>query len=352
MSRQRGLIAVNGRFAGRPVTGVERYAHELVGRLPRRSPYDIVLVEPPAGGGSGTRGHLWEQTVLPARLRHTGADLLLSPCNFGPLAVRQQVVIIYDVAPFILPTGFSRAYCTIARAVQPRLAHRSHVLTISERSRRDCAAVFALDPSTIGIIPAGVGPPFEPAPRPREPRCVFVGGHDPRKNLDFLLNLWPQVHRELDLELAVVARDASRTLQSVRTSEVPGVRWYSGLDDNELAELYRSSLFLLSPSRYEGFGLPLLEAMACGTPFFATDTGAAAELAPNPDLQVLPLDARVWIDRLRTAVSSGLEQIRDEGVEIGRRRTWDHATDVLADHLSAALPGREARARGSTERPS
>lgn len=323
-------IVVNGRFTTRPVTGVERYAHSLVDALRRRGE-DVRVLRPPSRVlGRGAAGHLWEQAVLPSMVPD-GHGPLLSLCNFGPVRLREQVVVLHDVAPFLLPEAYGRGYVAAARLLQPRLARSCRVATVSRRARDDLARTFSLDPADIHVVPPAVGAPFAPADVEHGRYCVFVGGHDPRKNLELLLRIWPTVRRQLGLELLVVGRRRSSTLRDAAAAEVDGTRWVRDADDHDLARLYRGALCVLSPSRYEGFGLPLLEAMACGTPFLATDTGAARELAPDPERQLLPPEPDQWLKRLRDWCTSDLDDLRRAGLAAAAERTWERSAVALLD---------------------
>src|SRR5687768_753636 len=104
-------VAVNGRFTRRPITGVERYASELTLRL-ATGPGDRCQVLAPRHNVRGAAGHVWEQTMLPRMYRKSDAVVLLSLCNVGPVAVASQLVVIHDVAPFLYPDSFTRAYGT------------------------------------------------------------------------------------------------------------------------------------------------------------------------------------------------------------------------------------------------
>lgn len=327
----RPTLAVNARFAARPTTGVERVARALVAHLPDALGETPVELHP-GRRSSGAAGHLWEQTLLPTRFRRTRARVLLSPCNVGPVAVRSQLVLVHDVAPFRLPESFTAAYGAQVRTIQRALARRCALATVSEHSRRELAAVLGMDSASVAIVPPAVGAPFtDVAGDGRGGYCLFVGGHDGRKNLAFLLALWPAVHRRTGLELRVVARSGSATLHHrAGDAEVPGVRRHIDPSDRQLADHYRGALCVVSPSRYEGFGLPLLEGMACGTPFLSTDTGAAAELAIDPREQVLPLDGGLWLQRLVAWHDADQTRLRAASRAKALTRSWRHSAEALA----------------------
>lgn len=323
-------VAVNGRFLARPVTGVERYASELLTRLPDELGVPCEVLRP-AAPTTGVRGHVWEQVQLPRQFRASGADVLIGLANLGPVSVASQLVVIHDVAPFLVPELFNRAYGIQVRQVQRLLARRCRVATVSERARSDLVDVLDIDRREIAIVPPAVGAPFTEAHDcAPEPRAVMVGGHDPRKNVGFLLDLWPDVYRATGMELHVAARSGSETLRSTVGSGMVGVRWRWDLDDQELAVLYRSSTVVLSPSLYEGFGFPLLEGMACGTPFLATDTGAAAEFAVRPAEQVLPLRPDEWVAQLAAWARNDLSELRAASRHRAQQWTWERSARALA----------------------
>jgi len=338
------VVAVNGRFIGVPVTGAQRYARELVSRVALMADLGVMLVAPgrrpdlAVSGGSegrwwsGARGHAWEQVVLPRRASDLCADVLLSLCNSGPLWGSPQVVGLLDTSPFVRPDDFDPSFVRWSRFAWPRLASRARgVVTLSQRTAAELVDVVGVPADRITIVPPGVGAPFTnhiDVGEPRGPTCLFVGGHDPRKNLGFLLDLWPDVHASLGLELLVVRRGTSRPHGSRHMGVPAGVRVIEDPDDHELVELYATTLCVLSPSLYEGFGLPLLEGMAVGTAFLSTDTGAARELAVDPS-QVLPLDADAWMRGLAWMQAGAADVLGAQGQDRARARTWDRSAAVL-----------------------
>jgi glycosyltransferase involved in cell wall biosynthesis len=363
-SRRRSAVrvAINARFATIPVTGVQRYARELLGELAGAGAVDAVaivppgeLVEldgrdwlmsrPPTDRWSGGRGHLWEQATLPGLVRRARADLLLSPCNWGPMAMRRQLPIFHDTAPLFHPEYFVPSYARWARIVTSRLV-RSSVRSAATCARvRDELVRFAgASPESVDVVPPGVGPPFtdydiDPGRAP-SPRCVFVGGHDVRKNLAFLTSFWGPVHAELGLALDVVGRSWTSTRRvdhpmDGQVASTPGVRFHVDVDDAALARLLAGALCLLWPSHYEGYGLPLLEAMAVGTPFLSSDTGAARELAISGE-QVLPLHQEAWIAQLRRWCEHQPAELRAASMARARAATWTRSSAALLEAIERA----------------
>lgn len=350
---RRRRIAINARFATVAVSGVQRYARELVAALVALDAVDAVAIVPPAdvieldrverlddlapsARWSGGRGHLWEQAALPVLFHRVGSDVLLSPCNWGPLSIRRQLPLFHDTAPLFHPEYFVPGYVRWARAATPRLVGRAVRSAVTCTRVGDELVRFAgARPDRIDVVPPGVGAPFvdlpvDPTVR-RSPVCVFVGGMDTRKNLRFLTSMWASVHRSLGLELHVVDRgwSSTRRVEGADHGGLPdGVVVHVDLDDSGLAQLLARSLCLLWPSHYEGYGLPLLEAMALGTPFISTDTGAARELAVSPE-QVLALDPAAWTERLGRWLEDDPIELRRESMLRARAATWSQSAEAL-----------------------
>lgn len=350
------VVTVNGRFLTMEMTGVQRYAREILARLEPELEADLRVIVPPdrvyEGGDPdlarvattkrwhGIDGHRWEQLALPRLARAAGSRLLWSPCNWGPLSVRSQVPVIHDIAALTRPDYFTPTYRALARALTRPLLRRSvRVITPSNRVRAEMLEHGLVMTGEIEVVPPGVGQPFDSVPLDDLERrggnyCVLVGAHDSRKNVEFLLDLWPDVGARTGLELHLTRRRLVTTRQQRGLDSLAGegVVVHDDPTDLELAGLYANALCLLWPSHYEGYGFPLLEAMAVGTPFLSTDVGAAAELAIDPG-QILPLERERWIEQIEAWRSGDVSALRAESARRARARTWSAAAAATADLL-------------------
>ena len=362
MTADRPVVVVNGRFVTQPLTGVQRYGHEIVSRLAAAADgaFVVRLIVPPdrvielAPGDTtaavtslddrwwGAGGHRWEQTTLPRLVRRAGGDLLLSPSGWGPLLRRRHLVVIHDLHPITHPDQFVAPFVWWTRLATPFLTHvPRRVGATSVHVRDQVVRHLRVRAGRVDLVPPAVGPPFVDADlgdlRARRARsCVLVGGDKAQKNLAFVLDLWPEVHRRTGLELVVTERSVgSRAVADV--ADPAGVRRLQDPSDEQLAGLYRDALCLLWPSLAEGFGIPLLEAMALGTPFLSTDVGAAKELAVEPD-QVLPLARERWIDRIVAWHEHDPVELRERSVEVARAATWERSAGLMAEALRRSLP--------------
>ena len=270
-------IAIDARAAARPeLGGVERWARELAARLPRLDPdrYEVIA---PRRRLVHRAGHAWEQLALPLRVR---GQTLLCPANLAPLAHPRNVIVVHDAAALRHPEWYSPSYAAWQRRLLPALARRAlHVVTVSEFSRRELTELLALPEDRVSVIPGGVDERFTPqadADRARTelgldaPYVLCVASHTARKNLEALVPLTEHVD--------VVVAGGHRP-QFAREEGLDRLRLLGHVPDELLPGLYAGAAVFALPSRYEGFGLPVIEAMASGTPVVVADGGALSETA-------------------------------------------------------------------------
>jgi glycosyltransferase involved in cell wall biosynthesis len=329
-------IAINARFYVHRPTGMQRYALELARRFGDR----IHLLRP-LHALRGAAGHLWEQLYLPSLLH---GRLLWSPNNTGPLAVSRQVCTIHDLIPLDHPEWFNRRFAAWYEWLLPRLANRvRHIIAISQFTKGRIADRLGVPSENITVIPNGVDERFSPKPQ-REIDAVrrslginspayllCVGSLEPRKNLGRLLQAWARVQSSLpdDVELVVAgAKGNARVFETVSLDSPPPRVLFTGyVSDQQLPYLYAGALALVYPSLYEGFGLPPLEAMACGTPVVTSSTTSLPEVVGDAAVLVDPEDVDSIAAGALRLLSS--ETLRRTLVERGLRRvreiTWERS---------------------------
>ncbi len=221
--------------------------------------------------------------------------------------------------------------------LERRAARRADlVLTLSESARADLEGVLGLSRSKIRVTYLGA-PPLDPEPSSKEPYFLFVGGTEKRKNLGVVLDAF----RSLDgLELRVVGPHTASPVHDARR-EQRGVHWLGYVSEEELVELYRHATALVFPSRYEGFGLPVLEAMARRTPVIASNSSSLPEVARGAAIMVDPDDVHGLRDAMRRlAADPGLqEELTSRGAEVVSGFSWDEtarATVAAYEELCAS----------------
>ena len=275
-------IVINGRFLSRPVTGVERYGREIL-----RLIGDRFRIEEPMRAMNGWLGHAWEQFILPSRI--DTQSVLWSPANTGPLPIRNQALMIYDLSPLEHPEWFAPGFALWYRLLVPLLARRvSRILVPSHYVKQKIMEYFRVD--NVLVAPGGVNTEFFCAYASAKKHdlpaqyILYVGSLQPRKNLGLLLNTWARIQNEFADTWLIIAGGMQSIFRPVSLPQMERVRFLGYVKDENLPGLYaQASLFVL-PSLDEGFGLPVLEAMACGVPVIASDASALPEVVGDAGL--------------------------------------------------------------------
>ena len=264
------------------------------------------------------RDTAWYLGALPVAAR--GDDVLHCTGHRGPLLSPVPLVVtIHDLAVFRHPEAFNRWTRQYSRAVLPRLARRAtRLIAVSEFTARETVELLGVDESRVRVIPHGVEEPFTPDGEAADGEYVLaVGTVEPRKNLARLA----EAARLVGVELRVAGGPGWGRVGGESVGYV---------DDEELARLYRGAACFAYPSLYEGFGLPVLEAMASGTPVVTSTGSASAELADGAAVLVDPHDVEAIAEGIREAISRR-EELRAAGLERAKGFTWDVAGSATVD---------------------
>jgi glycosyltransferase involved in cell wall biosynthesis len=331
-----GPVLINARAAARPeLGGVERWARELATRLPALDARYRPVAPPPRLVHRA--GHAWEQAVLPALAARRRAALLLGPANLAPLAFPRNVVVVHDAAALREPGWYSRLYVTWQRAVLPALARRAlHVVTVSQFSRRELVELLGADPARVSVIPGGVddrfAPGVAPAARPR-PYVLTVASRTARKNLGALAETARRLRAD-GVDLLVAGGDRP---QFRDRDPAAGLTFLGHVDDAELPGLYAGAEAFVLPSHYEGFGLTVLEAMACGTPVVVADRTALPELVGDAGILVDPDDPAAIADGVQRAL--GDRALGAAGAARATGYSWRATVERLHALIERLAPG-------------
>jgi glycosyltransferase involved in cell wall biosynthesis len=264
-------IVVNGRFLSRRITGVERYGREILACIGDRCRLEMTRSQ-------GLRGHAWEQWVLPRKLKPE--SVLWSPANTGPLSVQRQALTIHDLSALEHPEWFQRRFAFWYSLLVPMLVKRAGLLFVpSEYVKQKMIQRFQMH--NVIVTPNGVNPSiFHPNARQHKYSLparyvLFVGTLEPRKNLKALLQAWREMYKDFKDIWLVIAGSQGRVH---RTAQPAGIHerviFLGYVEEAALPGLYAGASLFVLPSLAEGFGLPALEAMACGVPVLVSNGGA------------------------------------------------------------------------------
>lgn len=337
-------ILLNRRAATRPtITGVERFTAEVIPRLRALDPERYAIAEPRPRARGRAAAQTWEQTALPARAARLRAALIFSPANLAPLLWPRNVLVMHDAAVLRERDAYSRAYRLWHRYAGLTCARRAlAVVTVSEFSRRELTRLVGVDPARVTVIGGGVDGRFHPgvdvsraAQRLglHRPYVLTVATDDRRKNLPALAEAGARLG-ELGIEL-VHAGDTRPYFASATTAGA--MRSLGYVADEDLPGLYAGARAFALPSRYEGFGLTCLEAMACGAPVVAANRGALPETCGDAAELVDPDDGTALAEAvLRAATDDGLRhQLRTAGLRRAAQFTWERTARAVHELLGS-----------------
>jgi len=332
-------IIINSRIMSTTLTGVQRYLEELRKRL--KTPYTNVAPSQPL---RGFRGHLWEQSVLACSAPGT---LLWSPSNSGPVFRESQILTIHDMVPIDHPEWVGTKYAAWYGQIMPQLARKvRHVVTVSEFSKQRIIETCGISGDKISVVLNGVDERFfRDADKyglaslnlPFDRYVLALGSIEPRKNLENLMVAWQSIEQRYAGRVGLVVaggQGASQVFGSFKLQRVPKYVHFTGhVTDALLPELYRNALAFCYTSQYEGFGLPLAEAMAAGVPCVGSSSTSIPEVLGDAGLLVDPNKP----DAIAAAICHLLDNRVDAGRlgEAGRVRVrrfdWNQAARQMDD---------------------
>jgi glycosyltransferase involved in cell wall biosynthesis len=309
--------------------GAARYIESLLAALPA----DEVDVRRYELGGS-SRGLVpvrdvgWYLAALPLRARRDGVDVLHCPTHRAPVKSSVPLVVtLHDIAVLRHPELFNRWTRSYSRVVLPRVAQAARlVIAASEFTRGELLSLLDLPEEKVRVIPHAVGVPFVAGGDAAFGDYVLtVGTLEPRKNLDRLVDGFQRAGLNGSRLLVAGGRGWGDV-------DVSGdrVQQLGFVPDDELARLYRGARCVAYLSAYEGFGLPLVEAMACGAPVVAANAGSAPEVTGGAAVLVDPSDPEAIATGLAEAVERR-DELRARGFERAQTFSWDAVAQATLD---------------------
>ncbi len=354
-------VLINGRFLMQTVTGVQRYAYEVIsamGKIEKNGLKFIIAIPDCNGAGksfdfeticdnSSLSPIIWQQIRLPVLMKKYKADLLWSPCNIGPIYNRNHVISMHDATAFAGPKWFSLMFRTYYKIMFPILGRAAiKTITVSNFSKQELIKYGITDEKKITVLPEGVNPvKFTPngSNKLNFSYVLTVSSRDPRKNLARLIEAWEHLPSNVKQQRKlVIAGKETGSFSSEKFNGISDDVHFTGfIPDNDLVSLYSGADVFIFPSLYEGFGLPPLEAMACGCPVIASNVASIPEVCE---------DAAYYIDPYSTeSIAEGLHKLLTDttlrqdlikkGLERAKLFSWERSAkehiDVFNDILDS-----------------
>ncbi len=382
-------IAINARLlAGQPLEGMGRYVVEVTRELMRHFPgaafllltdrkgampplattYERAVVYPPAR--HPLLFYVWYEWAVPRALRRWRADVFVSLDNFCSLRTPVPTVLaVHDLVYLHYPGGMSRLQLAYYRRFMPRYVRRADcLLAVSEATKVDivrayglCSRESSISPKHVTVAPNGVRPRFvQLSPKHADqvrasvtggaPYFVAVGSVHPRKNIDGLIRAFDRfcesettTAARAPHHLVIVGRMAWQTSAVERALAASPhrdrIHLTGFVEDERLGELIGAATALALVSLFEGFGVPILEAFACGVPVVVSDRSSLPEVAGAGGLVVDPTDTEaVAAALMRLATEPGLRQVLAEaGRAHAQQYTWERSGRIIAEAIHSCV---------------
>lgn len=275
-------------------------------------------------------GLLWQQLALP----RLDADVLWGPHGTLPLAWKKPgVVTLHDFTSITMPLRHQlKTVLSFNLFIGTSLEKAARVACVSRMVADEAMRGFGVHPSKIEIVPNGVDEFFSPGTGGEDDYVLFTGTLEPRKGIDDLVDAWRAQPRPRP-RLVLCGGSGWGT----RIAEEQGIERTGYVSREKLRELYRRALVFAYPSHHEGFGIPPLEAMACGAPVIATRTGAIHEYAEGAAMLIEPGDRDALRDALARAIRDARlrAELRARGPERAQAWRWERGASVMSDLLRA-----------------
>ncbi|MCL4545687.1 MAG: glycosyltransferase family 4 protein [Chloroflexi bacterium] len=359
-------VGIPALFLQRPYTGTGQYVAQLLQSLETvQSDWSTVPIssffEPRPGARlEDVQKLLWEQVGVPLHSARAHVDLLHVPYWASPFVARQPVVVtIHDIIPLLWPQYLkSPAVRTYTHLVAHTARRATVVVTDSECSRRDALRILGLDPRRVVVVPLAARAPqnvlsrSHATQRCRErwsitaPFVLYVGSNDIRKNVDGLLRAWQRAAQHLPDHLLVIAghmRNDPPLFPDIRglaaQLRVPRVVFLEPPDEDEKVWLFGACDAFVWPSHYEGFGLPVLEAMQLGAAVVSSSASSMPEVAGDAALLVDPAsDEEMATAMVDVCVDAQLRtQLQASGRARSRLFTWERTARETIQVYELAL---------------
>jgi len=381
---QRGGVGVNASIIGESPTGLGLYAINLIRALDaHRDDLHVFTSSPRALGRlrarilpatpltrpeRGLRGHfirlIWVQTALRVRARAARVEALLNTVPeailFSPIP---QVTVVHDLLPLFFPAEYPRQQYYF-RSLVPRVLRRSRVVVAdSESTRRDIVQSYGIEPDKVRVIYPGYDPDtysadgLDRSGSGEDSYLLYVGNLLPHKNLLSLLDALAILRRRHRARLIIRGDGqpayAHAVRERVETLGLDGVVTFQGYAaEGALRDLYAGAACLVLPSLREGFGLPVLEAMACGTPVITSSSSSLPEVGGDAALRADPHDAIDLSDAMYRVLTDPhlREDLRERGLKWVRAFSWRRTAEQMSrllDEVRAGTAGAAPRPRGS-----
>ena len=347
------MIYVNARFLTQGLTGVQRFAEQISLEL-KKIRNDIVFLSPDAvlRGDIASElqvvkigkrsGHYWEQVELPNYLKKHGGGILLNLGNTGPVFYSNQIVTHHDVTYKKFPQSYSWRFRAIYNLLVPLMLKNSReLITVSEFSKSEIGGVYDYDSEKISVIYNASSSVFKNKIRTNKYECrekFFLAVSSPNfhKNFHGLVEAFSQASDLSDFKLKIIG-EKNKNFKGIELDKSSSegdnrIEFLGRVSDDELASLYSSAYAFIFPSFYEGFGIPPLEAQACGCPVLSSNAASMPEVLSDSAIFFNPHNQEEIVNAMHYIANDTdvRLQLIDKGYLNIERFSWENSAKKLS----------------------
>lgn len=349
------MLFVNARFLTQNLTGVQRYAIEISRQLKKLYGEGVIFVGPSNIIHTdiaselevkiiGTHlGHIWEQWDLPHYMKSQGNPMLLCLCNTAPICYNNKVTVLHDITFIRYPHTFSKAFVILYRLMIPFVVRSSkHLFTVSEFSKKEISEFYHVNEDKITVIYNAVSETFNKIfddELASKQYFLAVSSVKENKNFLYILDGFMKLsEKDKDVNLLVVGDLHSKSFQTLDVSKYEinsQIKFLGRVSDEELVRYYSNAIAFIFPSFYEGFGIPPLEAQACGCPAICAKASCLPEIFGESVLYCDPQNVSSLVLAMKNLIID--HGLRNHLVELGQnnvqRYSWEESAKLMYDSI-------------------
>ncbi|MFA6492779.1 MAG: glycosyltransferase family 1 protein [Patescibacteria group bacterium] len=353
-------IAIDAQTTLGQKTGFGFYVKNLVDALAKVDPQNkYILIKPQTEKDFPTvKRFIWDQITFPSKAKWAKVDLLHQPCFSAPIFYPGKVIVTcHDLISVFFPENLPLASRLFYSRWMP-FSYRKAMLVIasSEHTKRDLMSLLKIPESQIRVVHLAVSSEFEPIKSETkiakvrkkygtgQKYLMHVGTLEPRKNLEFLVKAFALAYREgIEENLVITGKKGwyyNGLFELVKKLNLEKKVIFTGyVEEKDLPALYSGATAFLFPSLYEGFGLPPLEALACGTPVISSNTSSLPEVVGRAGILLPPKDERIWAKNIVKIVKdkSLAKTLRDLGIRQAAKFTWENTARKTIEVYKEAM---------------
>ena len=313
-------------------TGVENYTKHILEYLSKNISLNVIKPKTT----NKYLGHLWTHFILPFKK----GDILFCPANIAPIFVprkKQLIVTIHDVAFLVYQDSFSKFFQWYYRFLIPKNIKRANkIITISKYSKKEIEKFYPHAKGKIEVIFLGLDKKFKPLKNiKKKNQILYVGSLNERKNFYGTIEAFLTLNN-INLKLIMVGNFSKTFSLNKKSIEIlknakqnENIIFRSNVSNNELVKLYNESKLFVYPSFYEGFGLPILEAMACGVPVVTSNISSMPEVGGDAVVYCNPFS----VEDIKAKIEMVLfneklqKEIIQKGLQRAKKFTWEQSAN-------------------------